>query len=385
MWILLLISGLFFVFYTGNEQENLEKFIIPFGYYQSGWAIVYLAMGCILCRDAYRKFGLCAAALVIYLICSSLWAGFWWVNGYHIFPADKQMAVRWTAMTSLAGFLLVLVPMLYSRLSRDSLMYLGGLLSCLFCVVSTLRVLWEYLFYGCGVVNSCGGALRNPSMNSAFIAVTLPLMAKYLTFEAFVFFAPLAFLAIIVSKSSIGLGILFLSALIYAGYTKRYRYLLIAPAVAACGWLSLGQRELFSFGDREKTWAFFIESLVINPRNPIKAWTAGVGMGTYQAFSKILQDALSYKPGHWWAFMHNDWLQILIEVGGIGLILSLAVFIISLFRLHKDGLSHEALSLVLFGVMMFFNYPLHVGVTALFAAWIAAVALYKEESWSGCR
>jgi O-antigen ligase len=139
---------------------------------------------------------------------------------------------------------------------------------------------------------------------------------------------------------------------------------------------------------------------VVPPMLKLDPWF-GVGANMFDQLSlRYRAGAFDLPPVH----AHNDWLQLLIEYGRVGLLLGVLVFIVhfatgwrNTLRLARDSaaigwwpqsmelglLTGSIAALTAQGVHSFFDYRLHVVSTALLVAlaagWIAGARLGPEE------
>lgn len=394
-----LIASFFFTF-GGNPigEIHIVKYMVPFGYYQGGWLAVYLFCGWLFSREVTGKFGVPAGLLVFYLIFHGIWTSFWWRNGMEAVDGVQQLGIRWQSATSLFGMLLVLGPFVARKYNREDLVDLGGMLSSLFCIVSSVRVLFDFAFSDghCSGVNTCGGVLMNPSQNAGFIVATIPFVVKYFGRKEWNYgsriLVSLAVSAVIVSKSSIAIGLLAVLVFMNALHLKKRWVILMAiPATAAVGIKLLGSNEFFSDGDRLPLWKLLVSAMLLHPVNAIKAWGFGSGLGTIGVLSHSLQELFRFRTQYWWSFAHNDWLEMLLATGLTGALLLLANYANALRRFFVEREMHEVLALIIFGILTLVNPTLHIGWTALFGAWIVCSGLYRDENsqwmwrnlWSG--
>lgn len=97
----------------------------------------------------------------------------------------------------------------------------------------------------------------------------------------------------------------------------------------------------------------------------------GAGLGSFKVLGPTIQQINNWNIGigEWWLWAHCDWLQILLELGIVGAILSACVYISLLLRSLKRPLLFS--SVIAYGVILAGNYPQHVAIFALFAWWLA--------------
>lgn len=321
-----------------------------------------------------RKYGWWAAGLVVYLLGNTLW--------FLLYPGNRYADVKPYDLTALklymaeSGFklLLVLSPLMLMKMEKEKLRSGGVFLSICFTLFSIGYILFEYFTTGCKGINTCGGLLVNPSMNASMMAVTLPFIfqAFPITISGPILLSMIA--VVLLGKTSLGLGMIAAFLCIHFLSKKRLKYLLMSPFLLLLGWYFYGVEELLSNGDRFLMWKFFITQWSINPIH----WLFGTGYGTFGVFSLNLQNAFKVRDGFWWLWMHNDWLEQLFNTGLVGLSLMAGTFFSGLWRLFKTDRIMEFQSLFLFGVFMSVNYPLRVGLTCVFGAWLITLALQKD-------
>lgn len=341
------------------------------GYYNGKWEALSVAMAFALAVVLYEKFGLACAGMISYLLCSGIWI-LDYSNRYSTIQPYDLLGLKFFTAQSMYKLLIVTVPFAAIRIDQENLLRVGRALCAIFVVISLFQVGWEWLWYGCAQTNSCGGALRNPSTNASMLVVCLPLVAAVIPLGEFLLLPILG--AALLGKSSIGIGMCVLWVVAYGWRTLNPGIVFLgAPVIFLLGKITHGHKELFNSSGRFQMWEFFIKLWAKNPKN----WLFGTGFGTFGVFSTNLQQAFNVNPTDWWIWMHNDWLQMLFECGVVGLALMAWLYLSCVWKLRKQ--TPELQSLLLFGVMMGCNYPLHLAPCCLYAAWIAAVSLVKAE------
>lgn len=346
------------------------------GYYMGKWMGLGVALAMLLALKFYERFGMACGAMLGYLALSTVWviaadSRYTTLNPYDL------MALRYYSSESLIKLLLVSLPFLALGGSRYDVRGIGRFLVVVFCLVSLWQVFWEASWHGCAVLNSCGGALKNPSLNDAMMAVCLPILEAVFPF-GWAFVIPVA-LASMLGKSAIGTGMcaLYVTMTLWGkGLYGRLSIMAAIPTIILTGYLTHGHKSFFDSSGRFQMWVFFMKLWAVNWRN----WLTGTGFGTFGIFSNNLQQAFKTNPSDWWIWMHNDWLQMAFECGIVGLAIMIWLYITCLIKLYIQGrAAPELKSLLLFGVMMGCEYSLHIAPCCLFAAWIAAIALVQPK------
>ncbi len=346
------------------------------GYYMGKWLAISGAIVVVLGGAIYEKYGLACASLITYLCGSALWV-LMANSRYSTLNPYDLLGLRYFSADSLAKLLMVVLPFLFWRQGWKEMRALGRLVIATFCLISLFQVFWEWAWFGCAVPNSCGGALRNPSLNDSMLAVCLPILAHVLPY-GWAFVVPVA-LASMAGKSAIGIGMcaLYVAVLLWSKIKGRWKWpavLSSLPAILALGYLTHGHKVFFDSSGRFQMWVFFMKLWAVNWRNVV----TGTGFGTFGVFSQNLQQHFIVNPTDWWIWMHNDWLQMAFECGIIGLALMCWMYATCVWRLRRSA--PEMQSLLLFGVMMGCEYSLHVAPPSLYAAWIAALALMQTKN-----
>lgn len=335
-------------------------------YYYGKWmgfgAVFLLLLGI----QVEKRFGLLASLKVMYLLGHVLW--------FTVNPGNRYAPVQPYDLTALklfiteSGFklLLVLTPLLVLDLDREKLKDTGGKLACVFLIMNLLSVALQAFENHCRDVNSCGGLLMNPSLNATMAAVMLPFAFKYFSRNLAWGVTGLTLAAAIMGGTSLGLGMIAAFFVL-----KDWRLIALSPAVIGLGWLFFGSQELLNSSDRLPMWRFFMEQWAKNKTH----WWFGTGFGSFGVFSINLQNAHKMREQYWWIWMHNDWLQAVFETGLVGAGLMLATFLDGARKLWARREIPELQALLLFGLAMLVNYPLHVGLSCALGAWLVLIAL----------
>lgn len=386
MIVALAIIASSFFFLVGSpapgESVVLPPFIVPFDYYQGGWAAVFCAGIALIAKRVFDLYGVTAAAFLSYLLANAIWTFFWWRNGYESMDELAQFGLRWHSAVSAFSLLLIILPFLDRGVSHKSLLGIGSWMAFSFCIISSVRVVLEFLLSPdlCRGINECGGSLVNPSINSGMIVATLPIaMKRIANTSASVVIFLLAGMAVFFSKSSIAIGMisLFSAALVLRRFSPR---LLLVLAGALFGLAAIfGKKEILSTGDRFPLWNILFRSFILHPAHPVKAWTIGSGYGSTGVFIQSLQQHFWWRPRNWWAWVHNDWLELLLSSGVLGLGLGIAVTFLSARSFFTERRFDLLFSLCLMAILSFVNPILHVGLPCVFACWLLACGLKKRD------
>lgn len=123
--------------------------------------------------------------------------------------------------------------------------------------------------------------------------------------------------------------------------------------------------QFFCFNGRIEFWERYLPVIK-------KYFVTGIGLGTVFGISKVIEI-----PGH----LHQEYIQILVELGVIGLVL--VIWNIKSFFSIRAGGARFRYQLIFLGFLLsgLFNYPMHLWLPATYAciAYACVVALRREE------
>lgn len=221
------------------------------------------------------------------------------------------------------------------------------------------------------------GFLLNPAQDGTFIACLLP-FAYYTNKRVKWPIMALFITAIIMSEAStplVGLGIFLACALWFSKYRK---FLLLGPAaVFGLGVLLQGYHQVTSSSGRLN----YIWPLVM------KFWAervnilTGSGPGSFYVYGpgiELAHHGFNYR-GAVYIWLHNEWLQILFELGIIGLLLTLLFFALSLKKAYNKP--HLFSLLLIYGVTAAFQMPMRQFLSAFLLIYIIRL-IYEEKNLS---
>jgi len=285
--------------------------------------------------------------------------------------------LRFSAAESAVLFFFCVLPVVFStKKELKALQFSVGAV----CLLNSLFVIGQSFFEPYSYLR--GGFFNNASINASVIAFTYP----FLTFPlrkinlawavSILSFIPLA--AILLSKSSMALGTIIV-VLIFTGFHRWKRYkninhiagvILSSSLMATIGFFTQGKMLFYNSG-RFEIWKMTFNHWL----DAFNNWT-GAGSGTATLLIPSLQMSTNNVNGNLWKFLHNDWLQVLIEHGRIGFVLVLIMFAVA----FKRSLNSRYLTASLAGVgfCALGNYALHLSIPSLFVT-IILVSCFKEE------
>ena len=347
---------------------------LPDAQYQFKWFIFALISAWILGRGAVAKrFGLAAGALFAYVLTSAAYVWIYRENRYLSVPPYDQMALRYFAADSVAKLMLVLTPFLLCNVSKKDYRLAGEVMAAMYCLLSSLFVVGQFIFTSdhCLGEHSCGGAMMNPSMNAGMIVCTLPFVWSQFYGRWRYIVSTLAIVAVLLSKSAVGAGLM---AAFLVLWINSFWLGAAAGLTAMVGGYMVQGMELFNSSDRVLIWKHMMGNWVNNVWNiPF-----GMGYGTYYVFGSSLQVHDNLRATMWWPWMHNDWLQGIFELGIVGFLLMVATYATAVHRARKEKAC--LVSLVLYGIFMSMDYPLHLSISCFFGAWLTTACLLQSGS-----
>ena len=206
------------------------------------------------------------------------------------------------------------------------------------------------------------GLMGNPSMNACLLAVSIP-------FVPFMWRIPIGLLVLFHSSS---MGVLTLASVVFTMLVQS-RYKLYA-------WLSVLLSPLvFSLVGTDSSGRYEKWEMIVKFWSTHFGYLSGSGIGTTEI---LLPYSIFANPkgfgasGSIWFFAHNDWLQIWMEAGIVGLILSIIVLGVSL---HRAPLAIIP-SLIGYGIWMLGNFPMHYGQSSAIGCMLLVLARNGEFS-----
>ncbi len=246
---------------------------------------------------------------------------------------------------------------------------------------TTLLVLWIPALWICGSwalghdVQYRIPIFGNPSIAASTPILVLPAILsridkknRGIIFAAVIPVAVSAFLARAVSPWII------LEAQMIALAIAHKRYITLLIVVGSIAYVA-STVSFESIGNgRAQEW---IDVLGWIHREPVSTWLFGTGLGTAFYQLDLAHRALGHSGASPWVWIHNDWLQIYLELGAVGLGLAAALFCSA----TVSAKNRPMLLASVFGMAAFMMtaFPLHLAVPSVFAA-MTVSQIYRGEA-----
>lgn len=306
---------------------------------------------------------------------------YWRVTPYDGLGNISYLLMCQAVLEALGFFLLTTLPV--AVLTRQKV----SALVTSFAWLGLLNSIWILVDWAIGDA-FINGAFDASSVDASMLAVLYPLMVfrpglqrydgtnwfsiwtnwKYVFFDlACVVLPPLA---ILVTRSSTGYAALVVVFFAYA-YARGVRVSLLglvaamsAPLVLSFGYLLMRQQLFDSSGRLEmlrQSFDFW--------RANAPVWT-GFGLGSFSGAGPYL-----VKIPERVIWMHNDWAQILFELGAIGLGVALLLYLALLIR--SKAVPWLFASAAGYGFIALFQMPLHQPLGAVFGALLVVRAFQR--------
>ncbi len=292
----------------------------------------------------------CPVILVLSGLVTSLFPQ--WLNPYYTVPGDLYAVGCMGARATVFALILCSIQVRGWMLSTIANL---TILSCVLMLINKFRV------------GAPWGLNFNSSMDGTLIAIAYPVVLYWVSRVSKIwiriFYILFPIIMVFVSKSSVGIGGICLGlAIIYM--RARWKFIII-PIILFLIALYINPALLDENG-RVKCWVWSMNWWWGNANH----WF-GTGLGTYGLIGPYIQIVTGNNMingtlmENYYYEMHNDWLQLVFELGYIGLAAGL-LLLRDLMRKSWDR-PHFFASVVVFAAVSGMNYPSHCTVTALFA------------------
>ena len=218
------------------------------------------------------------------------------------------------------------------------------------------------------------GFLSNLNMAGAFLALCLPAFFR----KKWIYCIPFIAIGICISKSMGGIVPAFVAIVLFLLYKlyfkKRDAFFLVSLLLSiGIAYLVVFRNLLFE-QTRFEVWGEIWEHIV--PKKPVVGW----GLGSFKMFFPTLHKVAIQSPHaiHRWLYAHNEYLQLLVEQGAIGLAIMLG-YIVSLFKgIFNSKVTVLAVIAISVGLLNSgVNFLMHTTGGILLLIWI--IILEKEK------
>lgn len=169
------------------------------------------------------------------------------------------------------------------------------------------------------------GTFNADSMDAAFIATAYPILFRRRHWLPILVAIVTPFLLLLAPRLGNTMFMVLAAEAIGLSICYNWKAVLAVPFMGLGAWLAMGSSS-FHQSDRIDNWKLFLTWLFDNG----KEWF-GAGTGLFQWIGPILQQ----RSDNLFTWAHNDWIQILIEQGFLGLGLSLALVFLCLKKSYK--------------------------------------------------
>lgn len=246
------------------------------------------------------------------------------------------------------------------------------------CLVDCLAVLLTWF------TGEPRGIVGASSIDGCLIACTFPFLIRSIK-NRYGVFSPQEFISYIIAIVSIfilggsiaiGCFSIVMMAIIWEGTNLKSNLKLSVSFIMTIAGLSYSIIGIKLFDSSSR---FHIYKASFNWWSQYANKFFGTGIGSYWVYGPLIQDQNKWFKSDYFTFMHSDILQILFELGVIGLFLFM-IFIVRIIRktilLRRFYLLGPIGAYLLF---MMFYYPLHSFITAFVGAVIYRVVISRED------
>jgi hypothetical protein len=161
---------------------------------------------------------------------------------------------------------------------------------------------------------------------------------------------PIAGISILITRASSGLFAFFFSSIYYFGIVEKNIYIIISFCLFGLIAVIRYKEKLLALSGRDWLWK--------EPFKIMKSFNAffGMGNGNYRTLVRVLFPSKSNNKTYRFLWAHNDYLQLFMECGYIGLILLIA----SIVQMSIGIDSIYITFMICYGINAFSNFPTHM-------------------------
>lgn len=315
-----------------------------------------------------------------YALASSLWTFGFWVNFYWGNPEWLKTAIHRFSAEALLSLVIGSFLVLYlSKKSfhklKNSFAAVTVLQGYVFLAVVEKAYMWPWGWVNFPQIWHLNGGLQglfgNTSMTSCVSALGIPFILGAKIWKSIRILACLtAFAVAYAAQSTMGFLTLLIgiSSFYFIKLNSKKKKLFVILACLSAG-LALGNLFDYQFFqlqkiDRWKAWSAYLKWFT-GIKVPY-VQDVGVGNGSFWVLGPLLQRAVGLPTDQgFWTWLHNDWLQSLLEFGKIGFTIMVICYASLLIRSYRDSKHGTFASLVAFGFLCFGMYPTNLAFTAL--------------------
>jgi hypothetical protein len=326
------------------------------------------------------------------------------MNRYRDFPLTITDEFRVVSSTSESTFLLLVVFFVLLRECLDEKHFQEAYKWLCYALCVSVLFFWGlYHTYGVitihdsfllgknFVIDKTAGPLGNLSMTGCLIATCWPMTLKFAKRWWLLTLLPVVTVCFMDSSQPVLLMALTITTVLMGKYQRTHGTLPRSPvfltgfALAMCGLLYVGGHavsrtpaEFFDLNGR--AWAI---NLGYQFMKDIKWYLTGVGLNLTTSLLPVLNN-LEFKELHlskqseasFWFWFHSDWFQSFFEMGVVGFLAYLSLFMKCVWESWKRDYLLSA-SVIAWGAMAVFNFPVHLPVHAFIGCSLVWMSLSK--------
>lgn len=353
---------------------GLCLFTIEGDAWKSKWAYAAIFTSALFAINIPARLGITARLFVGWSAISALRILFRLDPSLEQFPSPTITAMQAITGTSLCCLLLILAVAESYRPTWDKWIERA------FAASSALGAAYIVGQYAMGARGQgLTGFLDQSAMSGCFVVMGFPFWRKHSDgLMPFVWLIAMLVLLLLEPQASTPIGAAAACFVAWLVSSRRWRLFdlvtVIVPALTAAALLGMWLNPLlFNDSYRVQFWKFFMTWWAKN----VDVWT-GTGFGTFLLYGPMIQLTYKYNTeNNLWIWLHSDWGQLLFELGIVGFLLGVAVFVQAVVRAYRAGRHELVAALVTFAAVMVPQYPFRLASFALMGSLVLAMALYR--------
>jgi len=340
--------------------------------------MMYLGITLWLTYYTSKRFTFIGAALLLVVFINATYTGYWPWGQYFVMGGKAVLFTRMVGANTLAFMAILLLPafLLPTRILGDITKAFSIL-----CLISSTILIATQIFR---LTDHPMGILGQHSVDSAFIACMFPFVFHYFykglrSFTSILIFLPIT--ATLLADSTTGFMAIGVSLIAYNFAWRPSLKSFPAFAIIA-GLLTLTAGYLVEGSQMfNSTYRFEVWKIVMDYFYHDVNWFYGAGMGLFEVLGPSIQTKYNLTDVGGFIFLHNDWLQILFELGVGAFILCVLLFFESLYRSFERPYLFSAIAT--YGFVMLTQMPFRYGLWAAFGVLLLRISFDRRKNKFG--